>query len=243
MIERLQKIIAASGLTSRRKAEELITKGRVQVNGHPITDLGSKADTTTDTILVDGVALPTVAHSTYLLYKPRGVVTSTVKQHNEQVITDLVPSSPRVYPVGRLDKESEGLILLTNDGDLAQRLTHPSFGHLKTYRVILKPEKERTPLTPAEIEKKLLSGVKLGDGKAKAAHVTARTRTDGAIELTLTLSEGRHHLIRRMCATLGYDVVRLIRTEVGSLTFGKLKPGNYRLLSPREISTLLHETA
>ena len=233
MEERLNKVIAASGLASRRGADELIRSGVVVVNGHKITELSTKVDPTSK-ITVSGKLLPHVASVTYALYKPVGYVTSTARQDAEKIVTDLVPSQPRVMPVGRLDKDSEGLLLLTNDGALANRLSHPSFGHGKEYRVLCNPEKD-SKLTIELIAHRLQKGVKLGDGKAVADKTDVKLLPDGKFLLYLTVHEGRTHLIRRMCATLGLDVVSLRRTSIAGFTLGNLKPGRFRQLSNEEI--------
>jgi len=236
MEERLNKVIAASGIASRRGADELIKAGKVVVGGHRITDLATKVDPSS-AITVAGKPLPRVASVTYMLNKPAGYVTSTARQDAEKIVTELVPTHPRVVPVGRLDKDSDGLLLMTNDGDLANRMTHPSFGHRKEYRVVCKLEKDVT-LTPETIAEKLKKGVKLGDGKAIADKAEARLMPDGKIIIYMTVHEGRTHLVRRMCATLGLDVTSLRRTAIASLELGTLKPGRYRLLTPDELSRL-----
>lgn len=237
-MERIHKIIAASGLTSRRKAEEMVKAGEVAVNGTVITELGHLVDPETDKITVRGAGLPKPKDHTYLLYKPRGVVTSMARQNkNERIIADLVANDTSLYPVGRLDKESEGLILVTNNGTLTHKLTHPSFEHAKEYIVTAKFQTGKTKLTAAEIEKKLRAGVKLGDGVARADTVTI-TAMEPLVAMVITVHEGRHHLIRRMCATLGLDVSRLIRTKIGPIEDKKLTPGTFRLLSKRELQLL-----
>jgi len=236
--ERLQKLIAAAGLASRREAEAWITAGRVRVNGRVVTDLGSKADLATDTVLVNNRPLPKPQSVTYMVNKPKGVVCSRIRQKGEQIITDLVPAFPRVYPVGRLDKDSEGLILLTNDGDLTQRSTHPSFAHTKEYLLHVRWEKNVIPKPLDWIKEQLLKGVRLGDGPAKADKVGIRSGQEGDITLEITVHEGRHHLLRRMCARLGLEVRFLRRTKFGTLSLGTLKPGRYRLLTPEEQKSL-----
>ena len=236
--ERLQKLIAASGLASRRAAEELITTGRVRVNGKAVLVLGSQADPTTDVITVDNRPLPKPATITYVVNKPRGIICSREQQGKDPIITSLVPDFPAVFPIGRLDKESEGLILLTNDGDLAYKLTHPSFSHSKTYQVITKWEKEDEKNDPSKICQHLVKGVKLGDGKAAADSATFKALANGTFQLTLTVHEGRTHLIRRMCASVGLKVVLLRRTALGHLQLGGIKPGSYRLLTPFDLTRL-----
>lgn len=234
-LERLQKIIAASGITSRREAEAFIQEGRVKVNGKVVNKLGSKADLSTDLIMVNNKPLPKITGITYLLYKPKGVVSSSKKQKNETIVTELVPPFPTVYPIGRLDRESEGLILLSNNGELAQKLTHPSFLHFKTYEVVGSLSKD---IEADSIQRKLLKGVKLGDGLAKADKISASIK-EKKVYLEITIHEGRHHQIRRMCATIGIDVIKLKRVSVSGITLKTLKPGHYRILESEEIQAIL----
>ena len=234
-MERLQKVIAASGICSRRAAEDLILKGAVRVNNTIIRELGTKVGPE-DAILINGKPLPKVQTVTYALYKPRGVVCSAVKQGDAQIVTDLVPAYPPVFSIGRLDKESEGLILLTNDGALANKLTHPSYEHSKEYWVVCRPELGVTA-DLAKIKANFEKGVKLGDGKAIAENV--QVKKDGAdIIISLLVKEGRHHLIRRMCATQRLDVRRLKRTKFATLSLDTLKPGAHRTLTSAEIQHL-----
>lgn len=241
-MERLQKIIANAGRASRRQAEVLISAGKVTVNGRIVTDLGTKADPETARITVEGLPIISSAPVVYLLNKPKGVVCSRVQQAKEKLVTELVPNNPPVYPVGRLDRESEGLILLTNQGSLTQRLSHPSFTHPKTYFLVCKFQKGETARTPEWISQQLLKGVRLGDGAAKADKLTVKTLPEQVFTLEITVHEGRKHLLRRMCATIGLEVLLLRRTKFATLKLGNLKPGQYRRLSPTEISNLLHDT-
>jgi 23S rRNA pseudouridine2605 synthase len=232
---RLHKAVAASGFCSRRAAETLIAAGRVSVNGQPITGTVCLVNPQTDRIAVDGqvISAPPAQFTTYALHKPKGVVSSRVSQGREPAVTDLVPADPPVYPIGRLDKDSEGLILLTNDGDLALRLTHPRFRHAKEYQVACR----KTPDSPSgeKIRQTLLKGVTLGDGKAAAEAVQLEEETADSLVLRLTVREGRHHLIRRMCARLGLKVRTLCRLRIGHLSLQNLAPGQYRSLSEREL--------
>jgi 23S rRNA pseudouridine2605 synthase len=238
MEERLQKIIAAAGFASRRAAEELIKAGKVQVDGKVVKELGTKVDPAKAMIRIEGKILPPKPEAVaYLLYKPKGVVSSTKKQANERIVTDLVPKTPPVYPIGRLDQDTEGLIILTNDGELANTLTHPSYKHTKQYTVKAKWKDPEKAIAPEKLEAKLRKGVKLGDGLAKADHASIK-QNEGEVVLILTVHEGRHHLIRRMCATIGLDVTQLVRTKIANLTVQKLKSGDYRALSPHEVRNL-----
>ncbi|MGH2535811.1 MAG: pseudouridine synthase [Candidatus Promineifilaceae bacterium] len=233
MAERLQKIIAQAGLGSRRKAEVWIRSGRVRVNGRP-AHIGDKADPTRDQIEVDGRPVEIMAHSYILVNKPRGVLSSTEDELDQgrPTVLDLVPLPGNLYPVGRLDKQSEGLILLTNDGALAHRLTHPRFGHQKVYRVAVSGR----PSPPAL--RKWEQGVKL-DGRYTAPARVRILSTDGeATWLEITMSEGRKRQIRRIAALLGHPVERLIREQIGPLRLGELEPGQWRHLAPAELSAL-----
>jgi 23S rRNA pseudouridine2605 synthase len=237
--ERLQKIIAQSGMASRRNAEILIQQGKVRVNGKVVRILGTKANPTTDHIAVDGKPLRHEEKIAYLLFKAKGVVSSKVQQGDAPIVTDYVPKEPPVYPVGRLDRESEGLIIMTNDGELTHHLTHPSFLHQKEYvaEVTWKDTKAAEP-TIKELTTRLQKTIKLSDGKVQIDHVHVTAKGSKTRILTLTVHEGRHHLIRRICATMGYRVKRLQRTRISFLTATGLKPGTYRRLTPAEVTKL-----
>lgn len=236
-MERIHKIIAASGLTSRRKAEELIKAGKVSVNGHVIRTLGALADPDQDRIIVLGKPLLKVEKVVYAVNKPKGVISSRQKQGKTPIVTDLVPPYPPVYPIGRLDKESEGLLLLTNDGALAQQLTHPSFEHRKVYRVECVASTEK-PLDPTRIAGKLQKGVRLGDGVAKADKLSIKPSAGLKTILEIHVHEGRTHLIRRMCAVVGLKVTRLTRTKIGTIDLDKIPRGSYRILNQAEQDAL-----
>jgi 23S rRNA pseudouridine2605 synthase len=227
--ERLQKVLARCGFGSRRACDEMIEQGRVSVNGVPAT-LGRRVDTATDEVAVDGVTVgvaPDLVY--YLLNKPQGVVTTADDPEGRPVVLDLVPSDPRVFPVGRLDIATEGLLILTNDGLLAQRLAHPSHGVHKQYLA----EVEGSP--PQSVITRLRRGVDIGDAKPTApASVTLL----GPGLLRLTVHEGRYRQIRRMCAAVGYPVRRLVRTQIGPLSDNRLAPGAWRKLTPEEVRSL-----
>lgn len=225
--QRLQKLIARAGLASRRKAEELILAGRVTVNGR-VAALGDVA-TEEDDVRVDGRPLRTPArHVTYLLNKPRGYVTTASDERGRPTVMDLVPDVPGLHPVGRLDLDSEGLLLLTTDGDLTLRLTHPRYAHEKEYRVWTDP-----PHVPDHALARLCRGVALSDGPAVA--VRAERAEGGAV---VVLREGRKRQVRRMFAAVGHEVVRLVRTRVASLELGDLPPGGFRELTAEEAAAL-----
>lgn len=235
MKERLQKVIASAGIASRRKAEELIVAGAVIVNGKKITELGSQADIDADTITVNGKPLRKPIAITYLINKPRNVVTSKVRQGSSKIVTDFVPSFPAVHPVGRLDKESEGLLLLTNDGDLTNRLTHPSFEHTKEYRVeVVWKDGRRPEPSVTGLEERFKKGISLSDGKVFPDKIKVLSNANNTRILIITIHEGKHHLIRRMCATVGYKVKRLQRTALGSVRNPSLKPGDFKVLNRQE---------
>jgi len=231
--ERLQKILAHAGVASRRKCEQMITAGRVQVNGQIITELGSKVDPDHDRIRVDGKPITVRQQDTYLLLnKPVGCVSTASDPRGRRTVMDLVQTKERLYPVGRLDMLSEGLLLLTNDGPLTQRLTHPSYEHEKEYHVWVDGKPTRRTL------QRLREGVKLEDGFTKPAKVTVLRRESGGSWLRFVIHEGRNRQLRRMCRAVGYPVRRVIRVRMGPLTLGDLQPGEYRRLTRKEKSLL-----
>ena len=234
METRLQKIIADSGFCSRRKAEELIAKGLVKVNGHPAST-GDKADPDTDIITVAGQRLDTARKLRYLkLYKPRGYVTSMEDAHSDKLITDLLHGiNERVYPVGRLDKNSEGLILLTNDGAFANDIMHPRKHIPKTYRVTI----------PSKVSEETIAlltvGVEIEKGAVtRPCTVNVLTAEAERTVLEFIITEGKNRQIRKMCQAVGLDVSRLKRTSVGGVKLGMLKPGEYKDLTAEEMRLL-----
>lgn len=230
MTERLQKFLARRGICSRRAAEKLIVEGLIAVNGNIITELGSRVDPDQDSVTVDGDPVPKERHRKVLmLNKPIGYL-STCKPDREKGISflELIPDDRRYYPVGRLDRDSTGLLLITDDGELAYALTHPKFGSEKTYVVETIPS-----LTDFQI-RKLKTGVLLDDGYAKALNV----KRNGKKSILLTLREGRNREIRRMMDALEVRVVHLHRDSFSGLELGSLRPGRWRELSPFEIDKL-----
>jgi 23S rRNA pseudouridine2605 synthase len=226
--ERLQKVLAAAGLGSRRACEILIEEERVTVNGE-VAVLGRRVDPETDRVEVDGLRVPTrPGLVTYLLNKPRGVVTTASDPQGRPTVVDLVPAEPRIFPVGRLDTDTEGLLLLTNDGDLAHRLTHPSFGVEKEYLA----QVDGSP-TPAEL-RRLRHGIELEDGMTAPAK--ASLTAPGAVRLVI--HEGRNRQVRRMLEAVGHPVTRLVRTRIGPLADRRLKPGEWRVLDIEEVRAL-----
>src|SRR5512141_2801415 len=235
MLERLQKILAQSGYGSRRACEDFITAGRVRVNGQ-LASLGQKADPAIDKITVDGHPIAAAEALTYIaLYKPRNVLSTVERERGDdrQTVRDLVEVSGHLYPVGRLDFESEGLVLMTNDGDLTNKLTHPKFGHEKEYRVLLarRPDQEQF-----EAWKR---GVVLEDGyKTAPVEVHFENAQGKGAWVRVFMGEGRKRQIRETCKQLGLPVVRIIRIRIGSLRLGNLKPRQWRYLSRQEIDEL-----
>jgi 23S rRNA pseudouridine2605 synthase len=229
--ERLQKVLAQRGFGSRRVCEELIEQGRVTVNGEP-AQLGRRVDVQRDAVAVDGVAVgvrPDLVY--YLLHKPYNVITTVKDTHDRVTVVELVPSEPRVFPVGRLDLDSEGLIILTNDGELTHHLTHPSFGVEKEYLVHVRCGPDGVPETALN---KLRRGVELDGGITSPAKV-------GQVQpgvLRIVIHEGRHRQVRRMCDAVGHEVNRLVRTRIGTLVDATLKPGEWRLLTTQEVRSL-----
>jgi len=234
MKERLQKIIAASGISSRRVAEKMILEGRVTVNDAVMRQLGAKADIDADEIRVDGkLILPEVSKVYVMLHKPRGYVTSLNDPEGRAVVTDLLSGiSERIFPVGRLDYDSEGLLLLTNDGDFSQRVQHPRFKIPKTYMVKIDGN-----LTRSEVGE-LSEGIKLRDGNFKPENVQILRTNRKSSWLTLTIAEGRNRLIRRGLESLGHPVVRLIRMAIADIRLGDMKAGTFRYLTKKEVRHL-----
>lgn len=236
--ERLQKVMAACGVASRRECEKYITAGRVAVNGRTVTELGIRVGPR-DTIAVDGVPLRRkTAKRTLLLYKPRGVVTTMKDTQGRPTVADLVAKVPeRLYPVGRLDYQTEGLLLMTNDGELAQHLTHPSHHVNKTYLVEVRGR------VPEEKLDLLRLGVPLEDGLTAPAMVYVQEVDEArhVTRFTITIHEGRNRQVRRMCDFIGFPVKHLKRIQVGSLTLEGMKKGQYRDLTPEELADLEKE--
>jgi 23S rRNA pseudouridine2605 synthase len=234
MQERLQKILARSGYGSRRSCEELISAHRVTVNGQ-VAILGTRADHSIDTIVVDKVVLSKKPiESIYIaLHKPEGVLSDEDPNDNRPTVRGMVPVEGHLFSVGRLDFDSEGLILLTNDGELANRLTHPRYGHEKEYRVLVNRKADEQQL------KTLRRGVVLADGYRTApAQVEFESDAGRYSWLRFVLKEGRKRQIREMCSRIGLPVSRIIRVRIGTLLLGTLKPGKWRPLTQEEIDSL-----
>lgn len=233
MEDRLQKILSRAGLGSRRACEELITAGRVTVNGIR-AELGQKADPDIDKIVVDGQALTAKEATVYIaVYKPRGFISAANSPEGRSTVRELVPVPGHLYPVGRLDFDSEGLILLTNDGELANELTHPRYGHEKEYRVLVARQPDAEQMTA------LRKGVVLEDGKRTLpAQIWVERPFGKGAWMRFVLKEGRKRQIREMGEMLGLPVVRIIRVRIGELRLGNLRPREWRHLTEEEVRTL-----
>lgn len=235
MAERLQKLLAAAGYGSRRSCEVLILEGRVTVNGSVVTELGSKADPSCDVIAVDGKPIPHLRHVYVLMNKPPGYVTTVKDPHSKRSVMQLLPDLPvRVFPVGRLDKDTSGVLLFTNDGALANRLTHPSHGVRKTYRAVV-----ASAPSDATLER-LRKGVRLDDGMTAPAEVRVlgQDRKSGRCTLEIVLKEGRKRQVRRMLEAVGHPVEELTRTRFGPLSAYRIPKGACRMLSKVEVDRL-----
>jgi 23S rRNA pseudouridine2605 synthase len=232
---RLQKVLANAGLASRRAAEDLITTGRVEVNGAVVTQLGTRIDPTRDAVRVDGERIPVDVSAVYLaLNKPRGVVSTMSDPEGRRCLGDLVRDRPeRLFHVGRLDTDTEGLILLVNDGDFAQRMAHPSHGVSKTYVAEV-----RGPVA-GRVRRQLRDGVDLDDGPARVDAFRVLQQTGDRALVEVVLHEGRKHIVRRLLAAVGHPVNRLARTAIGPVRLGDLRPGSMRPLTSKELGTLL----
>jgi len=234
---RLQKFLAEAGVASRRGAERLMLEGRVTVNGVPVRLLGTKVDPEKDIVQVDGQVVRPRKKLYVALHKPRGYVTTRSDEKGRKCVFDLLPAEWRnLYPVGRLDRQSEGLLFLTNDGDFAFRLTHPRFQVPKTYFVVVQGKVE-----PPHVER-LLKGIRDRGQllRAKEARLLSSARARSRLELILT--EGKNREVRRMFKALGFKVERLVRTKIGPIPLGELPEGKWRVLTKTEVQTLFRLT-
>lgn len=234
--QRIQKVLSDQGICSRRAAERMIDEGRVKVNGHPVT-LGDKMDPDYDKVSIDGKTVRIVRKRKYIyimLHKPRGFITTSSDELGRRTVMDLVKGvGRRVYPIGRLDKDSEGLLLMTDDGAFANLLTHPSGGVGKLYRVTVRPRATEEQIV------KMSSGVVLDDGvKTAPAVIHVVTDEPNRTVLEITLHEGRNRQIRRMCESVGLEVIRLKRSAEGPVKLGMLAPGEWRELKRSEVTAL-----
>jgi pseudouridine synthase len=231
---RLQKVLAAAGLGSRRHCEELIGEGRVEVDGQTVRRFGARVDPERQVIRVDGRRIPVRQDLVYLaLNKPAGVLSTMSDPHGRRTIAEFVGDRPeRFFHVGRLDYDTEGLLLLTNDGELAHRLAHPRYGVLKTYLADVPGPVRR------DLGRRLQTGVRLDDGIVTVDRFRVVERAGSRVLMQVTLHEGRKHVVRRLLEAVGHPVSRLVRTDVGPLRLGSLKPGTVRRLTTREVGDL-----
>lgn len=234
MAERLQKFLARAGVASRRKAEELIQAGRVTVNSARVTELGTRVEPARDLVALDGrLVAAREEERYYLLYKPPGCVTTLSDPQGRPTAAEYLSDlGERVFPVGRLDYDAEGAVLFTTDGDLAHRLAHPRFGHARVYLA-----KVKGAPSPEQLER-LLAGVRLDDGPARALEAEEHERAERNTWIRLVVGEGRYHLVKRLCEAVGLQVLRLFRPSFGGVSVQGLRPGQYRALEPSEVSAL-----
>lgn len=235
MEERLQKILSQAGVASRRAGEKMIAEGRISVNRVVVTEPGTKADPGRDEIRVDGRLISCETERIYiLLHKPQGVVTTLSDPQGRPIVTDLLSGvTERVFPVGRLDYDSEGLLILTNDGEFSQRLQHPRYGIPKTYRVKVEGNPGKREIQTLE------NGIDLPDGRFAPVDVCLEKTNRGSAWLRLTITDGRNRVIRRAFEVLGHPVSRLVRVAVGDVTLDAVREGAWRRLTRREVDRLL----
>lgn len=231
---RLQKYLAECGVASRRKSEELIEQGAVRVNGQ-VASIGDKINPKSDTVIVKGKKIIKQKNHTYImLHKPRGFITTMSDERDRKCVAELIKDVPgRVYPVGRLDRDSEGMLLCTNDGEFANAMTHPRKHVPKTYRVTVRPTITQEQIT------ELTTGIVIDDRMTAPAEIRVVTREEGRVVLEIILYEGRNRQIRKMCEAVGLEVARLKRTAVGSVKLGMLKQGDWRDLTEDEVRKLM----
>lgn len=235
MEERLQKVLARAGIASRRKAEELIVAGQVEVNGKKVREFGTKVDPSRDTIRVDGKLVADIAESIYyVLFKPSGCVTTLSDPEGRASVGDYLKRLPeRVFPVGRLDYDAEGAVILTNDGQLAHKLMHPRFGARRTYLA-----KVKGGAVSAQTLEKMRAGVRLDDGMATALEAEVTSITEKNTWIRLVVAEGRPHLVKRLCEAVGHPVVRLFRASYAGVGVEGMMPGELRELTKAEVRLL-----
>lgn len=231
---RLQKYLSECGVASRRKAEDLIAAGKVKVNGKPAT-IGDKIDPKNDTVVVAGKKVRKSKKNTYImLHKPRGFITTLSDEMGRKCVAQLIEDvGTRVYPVGRLDRDSEGLLLLTDDGEFANSLTHPTHHVPKTYRVTVRPTITEEQITA------LTTGIEIDGRMTMPSEVRVLEKKEGRVVLEIIIYEGRNRQIRKMCDALGLEVARLKRTQIGSVKLGMLKQGDWRNLTDEEVHKLM----
>jgi pseudouridine synthase len=239
MTQRINRILSEAGLASRRKADELIRSGRVMLNGMIMCELGTKAEWGKDSIKLDGREIPGPEEKIYImLNKPFGYVCTLNDPQGRPIVTDLLKDVPqRVYPVGRLDFDSMGLLLLTNDGDFSFKLTHPRYHIPRTYKVTV-----QGIVTEKDIDT-IIAGIELEDGFISASSAALIGRQGEKSLVRITIAQGRNRIVRRMIEALSYSVVHLVRIGFGSLELGNMKVGKYRLLEPEEVNELMEMTS
>ena len=231
MAERVQKIIASAGICSRRKAEELIKQGRVTINGQ-IAKLGASADPNNDTIIVDGTPINPQEKVYFALNKPEGYESTLQSTTGKPTVVELIETDARIFPIGRLDTDSRGLLLLTNDGDFANQVMHPSSSVDKVYRVSVEGD------VPISLINVMRNGIQLEEARTRPCEIEVLAKDKDKTILEFTLHEGRKRQIRRMLEAIEFSVIDLCRERVGNITLGKLKEGNYRMLNQDEIKKL-----
>lgn len=236
-MDRIQKVIANSGYCSRRKAEELISKGLVKVNGVTIYELGTKVNSS-DTIEVEGHALKNVNKVYYLLNKPRGVVTTSKDEKGRKTVVDLIDTNVRIYPVGRLDYDTTGALILTNDGELANLIMHPKSNIDKVYIAKIDGLIGKVDINKLQ-RGVIIDGIKTSRSKARIKNYDKKTDTS---IVELTIHEGKNHQVKKMFESIGYKVLKLKREKIAFLDVNNLKSGEYRILNPKEVKKLYNET-
>ncbi|HLL60826.1 MAG TPA: pseudouridine synthase [Candidatus Nitrosocosmicus sp.] len=229
---RLDSYLSGQGYASRRKIEEFLKENKVMINGQPGREPGFRINPLRDKILINGQPVYKPQLEYYILNKPKNVISTSLDEHSRRTVVSMVPSKERLFPVGRLDAESSGLILLTNDGDLANKLTHPKYHIPKTYEVLILGGIPETKL------QKLRTGVRLRDGMTAPADVIIIKHIGDKTFLKITLYEGRNRQIRRMCGLLGLDLIDLKRISIGPIELGNLRPGQSRKLTKQEVDEL-----
>ena len=230
---RLQKFLASCGVASRRKSEELIRDGRIKVNDKVVTEMGIKVDPGTDSVCVDGKNIVLEGHKIYiLLNKPKGYVTTVWEQFNRKKVIDLVDVPYRIFPVGRLDYNTSGLLILTNDGELTYRLTHPKFEIPKTYIAKIKGTPSKRKLDNFQ------DGLRIGDYTTSPSKIRILRKIDADCLVEITIKEGKNRQVRKMCSAIGHPVLELKRIKMGKINIGNLKVGDWRYLAEKEIKYL-----
>ncbi len=232
MTTRLDKYLSNQGLSSRRKVANFLKTNNVSINGTQAHEPGIHLNPIQDKITINGQPIHSPTPAYIILNKPLGVISTVSDQQGDKTVLDFIKTDQRLYPVGRLDKDSTGLILLTNDGDLTYKATHPKFHLEKTYNVTIKGQVSFRQLM------QLRNGIRLKDGKTQPARVDKKSQSDSSTTLVITLKEGRHHQIRRMCKAINIHLESIHRTAIGPLKIGNLKPGQSRQLTPQEVSQI-----